>query len=158
MERSTEHTFPVFVICVSPVGRRGIPLACPIFCGLFETICDPLSAIPCPLLPNVNRWCHPMIAQRTHISGFCDLCGHNGQIGRTIGYPYFLQIFLNHSRPSQCITLPPRDKIVNRFARENVNRTNIFLYRDLCGHNGQILHTIGFPYFLWIFLYHSRPS
>ena len=53
---SREPTFPVFVTCVDPVGRMGIPLASPIFCGFFETIHDPLSALLCPLGPNVNRW------------------------------------------------------------------------------------------------------
>ena len=38
------------------MSRLGIPLASPIFCGFFETIHDPLSALPCPLGPNVNRW------------------------------------------------------------------------------------------------------
>ena len=38
------------------MGRLGIPLASPIFCGFFETIHDPISALPCPLGPNVDRW------------------------------------------------------------------------------------------------------
>ena len=38
------------------MGRLGKPLASPIFGGFFETNQDPLSAIPCPLGPNVNSW------------------------------------------------------------------------------------------------------
>ena len=53
---SREPTFPLNVTCVCPVGRLGIPLASPIFCGFFEAIHDPLSAIPCPIGPNVNSW------------------------------------------------------------------------------------------------------
>ena len=32
LKTSTEHTLPVFVTCVGPVGRLGIPMATPIFC------------------------------------------------------------------------------------------------------------------------------
>ena len=56
LKTSTEPTFPVFVTCVGPVGRMGIPLAFPIYCWFFETIHDPLSALPCILGPNVNSW------------------------------------------------------------------------------------------------------
>ena len=49
-----------------------------LFSAFFETIHDPLSAIFCPLGPNVNRCCHPRRVQRKHISLFCDLCEHNG--------------------------------------------------------------------------------
>ena len=56
MKTSTELTFPVFMTCVGPVGRMGIPLAYPIFCVFFETIHDNFSAIPCHLGPNLNCW------------------------------------------------------------------------------------------------------
>ena len=53
---SREPTFPLNTTCVGTMGILGIPLASPIFCCFFETIHDPLSAIPCPLGPNVNSW------------------------------------------------------------------------------------------------------
>ena len=57
------------------------------------TIHDSLSAIPCHLLNNGNRLYRPNSVQRTHISRFCDLCEHNGQIGHIICYPIFCKFF-----------------------------------------------------------------
>ena len=53
---SREPTFPFNVTCVGTMGRLGMPLASLIFCCFFETIHDPLSSLPYPLGPNVNRW------------------------------------------------------------------------------------------------------
>ena len=56
LRASREPTLSLNVTCVCQVGRLGMPLAFPIFCRFFETIHDPLSEIPCPPGPNVNRW------------------------------------------------------------------------------------------------------
>ena len=77
----TELTFSLNVtfVCIQWADFAYHWLA--LFFLFFETIHDPFSAIFCPLGPNVNRWGHPRRLQRTHISRFCDLCEHNGQIG-----------------------------------------------------------------------------
>ena len=56
LEASREPTLFLNMTCVGTTSRPGIPLASPIFCRFFGTIHDPLSALPCPLGPNVNRW------------------------------------------------------------------------------------------------------
>ena len=50
--------FPVFMICLGPVGRLGMALFSPIpyFLLIFWDINDPLSEITCHLGPNVNSW------------------------------------------------------------------------------------------------------
>ena len=125
LKTSTEPTFSLNVTCVGQVGRLGMPLASPIFCRFFKTIHDPLSEIPCPLGPNVNSWA-VLGASREPTFPLSDLCGHNGQTGHAIGFPYFLLIFLDHSRPSQFITLPPRAKCEWMGRPRSVQRTHIF--------------------------------
>ena len=51
---SRETTFLLNVTCVGTMGRLCIPLASPISFVFFETIHDPLSAIPCRLGPNMK--------------------------------------------------------------------------------------------------------
>ena len=89
LKTSTEPTFPVFVTCVCRVGRLGIPLASPIFCQFFETIHDPLSEIPYPLGPNVNRWA---VLGASREPTFCLNVTCVGQVGR-LGMPLASFIF-----------------------------------------------------------------
>ena len=56
LEASREPTLFLNMTRLDTTSRLGIPLASPIFCRFFGTIHDPLSALPCPLGPNVNRW------------------------------------------------------------------------------------------------------
>ena len=56
------------------MGRLSIPLALRIFFGFFETIHDPLSALPCTHSAKCEQMGRPVNVHRTHISRFCDLC------------------------------------------------------------------------------------
>ena len=86
---STEPTFRVFVTCVGPVGRMGTPLASPNFCGFCETIHDPLSAIPCPIGVNVDRWAAIGASREPtfHLNVTC--VGTKGRLGIPLADPIF---------------------------------------------------------------------
>ena len=125
LKTSTEPTFPLFVTCVGPVGRLGIPLACPIFCGCFETIHDTLSALPCPLGPNVDRWAALKTSAEPTFPVFVTCVGPVGRLGIPLACPVFLRMFCDHSRPFQCNALAPRAKCEWLGRPENVHRTHI---------------------------------
>ena len=92
------------------MGRLGIPLASPIFCWFFETIHDPLSEIPCPLGPNVHSW-DTLGASRELTFPLNATCvGTMGRMSIPLAFPSFAD-FLDHSRPSQCKTLPPMGNV-----------------------------------------------
>ena len=86
---STEPTFPVFVTCVGPVGRLGIPLASPIFCGFCETIHEPLSALPCPLGPVVDRWAALCASREPTFPLNVTCVGTMGRLGIPLAFPIF---------------------------------------------------------------------
>ena len=81
LKASTEPTFPVFMTCVGAVFRMGIPLASPISWGFFETIHDPLSALPCPLRPNVNRYATLKTSTETTFPVFMTCVGPVARMG-----------------------------------------------------------------------------
>ena len=94
LKTSTEPTFPVFVSCVGPVGRLGIPLACPIFCGCFVTIHEPFSAMPCPLGPNVDRWAALKTSAEPTFPVFVTCVGPVGRLGIPLASPIFCGCFV----------------------------------------------------------------
>ena len=110
---STEHTFSVFVTCVGRVGTLGIPLASPIFCWFFETIHDPLSAIPCPLGPNVNSWDALETSREPTFTLNVIFVGPVGRLGIPLAFPIFCRFFDTIYEPLSAIpwTLVPN---VNR--------------------------------------------
>ena len=89
LKTSTEPTFIVFVTCVGQVGRLGMPLAFPIFCRFFKTIQDPLSEIPCPLGPNVNRWAALKTSTEPTFRVFVTCVGPVGRLGIPLASPIF---------------------------------------------------------------------
>ena len=126
-----------------------MPLASPIFCRFFETIHDPLSEIPCPLGPNVNRWA-ALGASREPTFPF----NNSGQTGHAIGFAYFLLLFeIIHDHPS---LLPyPLGPNVNRWDVLGASREPTFPFNN----SGQTGHAIGFAYFLLLFeIIHDHPS
>ena len=86
---SREPTFPFNVTCVGQVGRVGMPLASPIFCRFFKTIHDPLSEIPCPLGPNVNRWAALKTSTQPTFRVFVTCVGPVGRLGIPLASPIF---------------------------------------------------------------------
>ena len=90
---STEPTFPAFVTCVGQVGRLGMPLAFPIFCRFFKTIHDPLSEIPYPLGPNVNRWAVLGASREPTLSLNVTCVGQVGRLGMPLAFPIFCRFF-----------------------------------------------------------------
>ena len=84
-----ERTFSLNVTCVGQVGRMGMPLASPIFCRFFKTIHDPLSEIPCPLGPNVNRWAVLGASREPTFSLNVTCVGQVGRLGMPLASPIF---------------------------------------------------------------------
>ena len=89
LKTSTEPTIPVFVTCVSQVGRLGMPLASHLFCRFFKTIHDPLSEIPCPIGPNVNRWAVLGASREPTFSLNVTCVGQVGRLGMQLASPIF---------------------------------------------------------------------
>ena len=88
---SRKPKFPVFVTCVVTVERLSIPLASPIFCGFFGTIHDSLSALLCPLGPNVNRSASLKTSTERTFHVFVTLSPRaNCEL---MGFPYFFADF-----------------------------------------------------------------
>ena len=86
---SREPTFHFNVTCVGTMGRLGMPLAFPIFCRFFETIHDPLSSLPYPIGPNVNRWA-VLVTSREPTFPFNVTCvGIMGRLGMPLDSPIF---------------------------------------------------------------------
>ena len=115
LKTSTEPTFPVFVTCVGQVGRLGMPLASPIFCRFFETIHDPLSEIPCPLGPNVNRWAVLGASREPTFSLNVTCVGPVGRLGMPLASPIFCRFFKTIHDPLSEIPCPLGPN-VNRWA------------------------------------------
>ena len=86
---SREPTFPFNVTCVGTMGRLGMPLAFPIFCRFFETNHDPLSLLPYPLRPNVNRWAALKTSTEPTFPVFVTCVGQVGRLGMPLASPIF---------------------------------------------------------------------
>ena len=89
LKTSTEPTFPVILTGVGQVGRLGMPLASPIFCRFFKTIHDPLSEIPYPLGPNVNRWAVLGASREPTLSLNVTCVGQVGRLGMPLAFLSF---------------------------------------------------------------------
>ena len=90
---SREPTFPFNMTCVGTMGRLGMPLDSPIFCRCFQTIHDPLSEIPCPLGPNVNRWAALKTSTEPTFPVFVTCVGQVGRLGMPLASPIFCRFF-----------------------------------------------------------------
>ena len=128
------------------------------YADFFRPLTTLLSAITCPLGPNVNSW-DTIGASREPTFPLCkrDLCGHYWQNEHTIGFPHFLLIFLDHLRPCQCIILPPRAYMcnVNRWASLKTSTELTFAVFVICvGPVGRLGIRLAFPIFLETF--HER--
>ena len=112
-------------------GQTGHAIGFPYFLLICETNHDPLSSLPYPLGPNVNRWAVPENVHRTHISRFRDLCGPGGQTGHAIGFPYFLPIFETIHDPLSSLPYPLGPN-VNRWAALKTSREPTFSLNVTC--------------------------
>ena len=108
---SRAPTFPLNATCVGTMGRLGIPLASPIFCGFFETIHDPLSTLPCPLGSNVDRWAALKTSTEPTFPVFVTCVGAVGRLGIPLAFPIFCGFFETIHDPLSAIPslLGPND-------------------------------------------------
>ena len=131
LKTSTEPTFPVFVTCVGQVGRLGMPLAFPIFCQFFETIHDPLSSLPYPLGPNVNRWAALKTSTEPTFPVFVTCVGQVGRLGMPLASPIFCRFFKTIHDPLSEIPCPLGTN-VNSWAVLGASREPTFPYNVTC--------------------------
>ena len=103
---SREPTFSLNVTCVGQVGRLGMPLASFIFCRFFETIHDPLSSLPYPLGPNVNRWAALKTSTEPTFPVFVTCVGQVGRLGMPLASPIFCRFFKTIQDPLSEIPCP----------------------------------------------------
>ena len=131
LQASREPTFPVFVTCVGQVGRLGMPLAFPIFCRFFETIHDPLSSLPYPLGPNVNRWAALKTSTEHTFPFFVTCVGQVGRLGMPLASPIFCRFFETIHDPLSEIPCPLGPN-VNSWAVLGASREPTFPFNVTC--------------------------
>ena len=144
---SREPTFPFNVTCVGTMGRLGMPLAFPIFCRFFETNHDPLSSIPYPLGPNVNRRAVLKTSTEPTFPVF-ETCV--GQVGR-LGMPLDSIIFADFLRPFTTLSVQypaPLRPNVNSWALLGASREITFPFNVTCvGTMGRLGMPLASPIF-----------
>ena len=144
------------------------------FCRFFETIYDPLSEIPCPIGPNVNRWavpgasreptfslnvtcvgqvgrlCMPLASEPTFsINVTC--VGQVGRLGMPLAFPIFCRFFETIHDPLSEIPCPLGPN-VNSWAALGASREPTFSFNMTCvGTVGRLGMPLDFPIFLLIF-------
>ena len=151
LKTSTEPTFPVFVTCVGQVGRLGMPLAFPIFCRFFETIHDPLSEIPCPLGPNVNRWAALKTSTEPTFPVFVTCVGQVGRLSMPLAFPIICRFFETIHDPLSEIPCPLGPN-VNRWAALKTSTEPTFPVFVTCvGQVGRLSMPLAFPIFCRFF-------
>ena len=151
LKTSTEPTFPVFVTCVGPVDRMGIPLASPIFCWFFETIHDPLSRIPCPLGPNVKRWAALKTSTEPRFPVFVTCVFLVARMGITLASPNFCGFFETIHDPLSAL-LCPLGSNVNRCPALKMSTEPTFSILVTCvGLVGRMGIPLASPIFCWYF-------
>ena len=68
----------------------------PYFLLIFETIHDPLSSLPYPLGPNVNRWAELKTSTEPTFPVFVTCVGQLGRLGKPLASSVFSD-FSDHS-------------------------------------------------------------
>ena len=144
---SRKPTFSLNVTCVGQVGRLGMPLAFHIFCRFFESIHDPLSEIPCPLGPNVNRWAVLGASRKPTFSLNVTCVGQVGRLGMPLAFPIFCRFFESIHDPVSEIPCPLGPN-VNRWAVLGASREPTFSLNVTCV--GQV-GRLGMPLASFIF-------
>ena len=148
---SREPTFPLNVTCVGTMGRLGIPLASPIFCEFFETIHDPLSALPCPLGPNVNSWAAIGASREPTFPLSVTCVGTMGRLSIPLASPIFCGFFETIHDPFRAIRCPLVPN-VNRWAAIGASREPTFPLRVTCvGTMGRLSIPLASPIFCGFF-------
>ena len=147
LKTSTEPTFLVSVTCVGQVGRLGMPLAFPIFCRFSETIHDPLSSLPYPLGPNVNRWAALKTSTEPTFPVFVTCVGQVGRLGMPLASPVFCRFFKTIHDP--LIEIPcPLGPNVNSWAVLGASREPTFPFNVTCmGTMGRLGMPLASPIF-----------
>ena len=74
-------------------GQTGHAIGFPYFLPIFETIHDPLSSLPYPLGPNVNRWAVPGAFREPTFSLNVTCVGQVGRMGMPLASPIFCRFF-----------------------------------------------------------------
>ena len=147
LKTSTEPTFPVFVTCVGLVGRLGMPLASLIFCCFFETIHDPISSLPYPLGPNVNRWPALKTSTEPTFPVLVTCVSQVGRLGLPLAFPIFCRFFETIHDPLSEIPCPLGPN-VNSWAVLVAPRESTFPFNMTCvGTVGRLGMPLDFPIF-----------
>ena len=150
---STEPTFPFNVTCVGTMGRLGMPLDSPKFCSFFETIHDPLSSLPYPLGPNVNRWAALKTSTEPTFPVFVTCVGQVGRLGMPLAFAIFCRFF--ETIQDLLSSLPyPLGPNVNRWAALKTSTEPTFPVFVTCV--GQV-GRLGMPLASFIFCQFLRP-
>ena len=148
---SRELTFPFNVTCVGTMGRLGMPLASFIFCWFFETIHDPLSSLPYPLGPNVNRWAALKTSTEPTFPVFVTCVGQVGRLGMPLAFPIFCRFFKTIHDPLSEIPCPLGPN-VNSWAVLGASREPTFPFNVTCvGTMRRLGIPLAFPIFSWFF-------
>ena len=144
---SREPTFSLNVTCVGQVGRLGLPLASFIFCSFFETIHDPLSSLPYPLGPNVNRWAALKTSTEPTFPVFVTCVGQVGRLGMPLAFTIFCRFFKTIHDPLSeipCLLGPN----VNSWAVLGASREPTFPFNVTCvGTMGRLGMPLASPIF-----------
>ena len=151
LKTSTEPTFPILVTCVGQVGRLGMPLAFPIFCRFFETIHDPLSEIPYPLGPNVNRWALLGASREPTFTFYVTCVGTMGRLGMSLASPISCWFFETIHDPLSSLPYPLWPN-VNRWAVLGASREPTLSLNVTCvGQVGRLGMPLASLIFCWFF-------
>ena len=131
-----------------PGGQIGHAMAFPIFCRLFETIHDPLSSLPYPLGPNVNRWAALKTSTEPTFPVFVTCVGQVGRLGMPLASPIFWRFFKTIHDPLSEIPCPLWPN-VNTWAVLGASRKPTFSLNVTCV--GQV-GRLGTPLASFIFI------
>ena len=148
---SRELTFPFNVTCVGTMGRLGMPMDSPIFCWFFETIHDPLSLLPYPLEPNVNRWVALKTSTKPTFPVFVTCVGQVFRLGMILASPIFCWFFKPIHDPLSEIPCPLGPN-VNSWAVLVASREPTFHFNVTCvGTMGRLDMPMDSTIFCWFF-------
>ena len=151
LKTSTEPTFPVFVTCLGQVCRLSMPLAFPIFCWFFDTIHGPISFLPYPLGPNVNRWAAMKTSTEPTFPVFVTCVIQVGRLGMPLASHIFCQFFETIHDPLSEIPCPLGPN-VNSWAVLGAYREPTFPFNVTCvGTMGRLGMPLASPIFCWFF-------
>ena len=132
-------------------GQTWHAIGFPIFCRFFKTIHDPLSSLPYPLGPNVNRWAVLGASSEPTFSLNVTCVGQVGRLGMPLAFPLFCRFFETIHDPLSELPCPLGPN-VNSWAALGASREPTFPFNMTCvGTVGRLGMPLDFPIFLLIF-------